>query len=52
MLSKPHFYQAEPVVSRFVPRFKPNYDADETMLDLEPVLLLFIYILIKLYHTL
>ncbi|PAV83590.1 hypothetical protein WR25_14752 isoform A [Diploscapter pachys] len=36
MLSKPHFYQAEPVVSRFVPRFKPNYDADETMLDLEP----------------
>lgn len=38
-MSKPHFYQASKVVSKFVPRFKPTYDNDETMLDIEPVLL-------------
>lgn len=36
IMSKPHFYQASKVVSKFVPRFKPTYDNDETMLDIEP----------------
>ncbi|CAI4224912.1 unnamed protein product [Auanema sp. JU1783] len=36
MISKAHFYQAHPLVQSFVPRFKPNYDDDETTLDIEP----------------
>lgn len=36
IMSKPHFYQASKVVTKFVPRFKPTYDNDETMLDIEP----------------
>ncbi|CAB3410348.1 unnamed protein product [Caenorhabditis bovis] len=36
IISKPHFYQADHLVERFVPRFKPNYDDDETQIDIEP----------------
>ncbi|CAI2357104.1 unnamed protein product [Caenorhabditis sp. 36 PRJEB53466] len=36
IMSKPHFYQSSKVVSKFVPRFRPTYDNDETMLDIEP----------------
>ncbi|CAD6185563.1 unnamed protein product [Caenorhabditis auriculariae] len=36
IISKPHFYQAERVVSRFVPRLKQTYENDETTIDIEP----------------
>ena len=37
MISKPHFYQADNIVTNFVPRFRPTYDNDETTIDIEPV---------------
>uniref|UniRef100_A0A8R1DWF1 Uncharacterized protein n=1 Tax=Caenorhabditis japonica TaxID=281687 RepID=A0A8R1DWF1_CAEJA len=36
IVSKSHFYQASKVVSKFVPRFKPSYEEDETIIDIEP----------------
>uniref|UniRef100_A0A1I7X6U7 CD36 family protein n=1 Tax=Heterorhabditis bacteriophora TaxID=37862 RepID=A0A1I7X6U7_HETBA len=35
IISKPHFYQASPIVQAFVPRFSPSY-SDETTIDIEP----------------
>ncbi|CAI5454554.1 unnamed protein product [Caenorhabditis angaria] len=36
VMSKPHFYQADKIVKKFVPRFKPDYDTDQTTIDIEP----------------